>query len=160
MRVKELMARASISRDTLRFYEKEGLITQPPRGLNGYRDYGEHVLEEIRFIRIAQSVGFPLKEIKRAIPHLASAKPGCPYLQAALEKQLQAVESKITELMAAKGRLQKWLAKNSLAQDGASKDTRDETNADNSRVAPGLMYPGKYSFDAEQENRNTPDQQM
>lgn len=68
-----LIKRAQITRDTLRYYEREGVITTPSRSANGYRDYPERVLEEISFIRLGQSVGLALSVIRRAIPGLAES---------------------------------------------------------------------------------------
>ena len=112
MKTAVVMARAKVSRDTLRYYEREGVITPPRRSANGYRDYPESALEEIRFIRLGQSVGLPLQVIRRAVPHIASPVPGCPELRAALETQLDSVETQIRKLQAARVRLRKWLRNN------------------------------------------------
>jgi DNA-binding transcriptional MerR regulator len=115
MRISELIKRAGVSRDTLRYYERTGVLTPPKRAANGYRDYPATALEELKFVRLAQSVGFPLAEIKRAIPHVTNPKPGCPLLRAALQEQLTAVDARIGELRTARGRLVKWLEANAAA---------------------------------------------
>ena len=115
MRTGVLIKRASITRDTLRYYEREGLITPPARLANGYRDYSERVLEEIRFIRLGQSVGLPLQIIRRGIPYLAAPKPGCHELRAILETQMRALDEQMDKLRLAKARLGKWLLANSAA---------------------------------------------
>jgi DNA-binding transcriptional MerR regulator len=112
MRTAVLMARAGVSRDTLRYYEREGVMTLPHRAANGYRDYPESAIGEIRFIRLGQSVGLSLGVIRRAIPYLKSPVPGCPELRAALEAQLESVENQLRQLQAARERLRKWLRKN------------------------------------------------
>jgi DNA-binding transcriptional MerR regulator len=117
MRTSELISRAQISRDTLRYYEQQGVISQPRRLANGYRDYAESVLQEISFIRLAQSVGLPLSQIKLAVPHLREPKPGCPILREALLAQLRLVENKMQQLSKARTRLQKWLQANTHAMD-------------------------------------------
>jgi DNA-binding transcriptional MerR regulator len=58
------------SRDTIRYYERTGLITPPQRGDNGYRRYDQHTLAELVFIVKAQQAGFTLQQIKPAIAHL------------------------------------------------------------------------------------------
>lgn len=115
MRTGVLIKRASITRDTLRYYEREGLITPPARSMNGYRDYPERVLEEIRFIRLGQSVGLPLQIIRRAIPYLTAPQPGCQELRAVLEAQMCALDEQMDKLRAAKARLGKWLLANHAA---------------------------------------------
>jgi len=112
MRTAVLMARAGVSRDTLRYYEREGVMTLPRRAANGYRDYPESAIGEIRFIRLGQSVGLSLGVIRRAIPYLKSPVPGCPELRAALEAQLESVQNQLRQLQAARERLRKWLRKN------------------------------------------------
>lgn len=115
MRTGVLIKRAGVTRDTLRYYEREGLITPPARLVNGYRDYSERVLEEIRFIRLGQSVGLPLQIIRRAIPYLIAPQPGCQELRAVLEAQMRALDEQMDKLRTAKARLGKWLLANRAA---------------------------------------------
>ncbi|WP_333679560.1 MerR family transcriptional regulator [Dyella sp.] len=115
MRTGVLVKRAGVTRDTLRYYEREGLITPPVRLMNGYRDYPEQVLEEIRFIRLGQSVGLPLQIIRRAIPYLVAPRPGCQELRAVLEAQMRALDEQMDALRLAKARLSKWLLANRAA---------------------------------------------
>src|SRR5271170_4068233 len=56
--------RAGVGVETIRFYERQGLLTAPIRKDSGYRLYPEHVLGRIRFIKRAKELGFSLKEIK------------------------------------------------------------------------------------------------
>lgn len=116
MNASEVARLASISKDTLRYYEKQGLITSPPRSANGYREYPAFVLDELRFIKLGQSVGFTLNEIKPAIPFLREPKPGCPLLTAAITQQIERVDTKIAELQQSKATLTRWLDKLSQAQ--------------------------------------------
>jgi DNA-binding transcriptional MerR regulator len=130
MRTAILMTLAKISRDTLRYYERERVITPPRRLANGYRDYPESVLDEIRFIRLGQSVGLPLQVIRRAIPHVASPVPGCPELRAALEAQLDSVGSQIRKLQAARARLRKWLRINRAEARARARSNRTRPSHD------------------------------
>ena len=109
MKTAELMQRAQVEKDTLRYYEKIGLISKPARLDNGYREYNETTIKEIKFIRLAQSLGFTLKQIKPAIPFVAEPKPNCPILKRALEEQIEVVDQKIQELAESRVRLQRWL---------------------------------------------------
>jgi MerR family copper efflux transcriptional regulator len=121
VRTAELMRRAAVSRDTLRFYERRGLLSRPRRAANGYRDYPESALDEIRFVKLAQSVGFPLRTIAAAIPYVANPKPGCPRLRDALHEQLAAVDERIGELQNARQRLVLWLAANAAAAESTQR---------------------------------------
>lgn len=111
MNSSEVAKLADIGKDTLRYYEKLGLISKPPRSANGYRKYPKTVLEELRFIKLGQSVGFTLNEIKPAIPFLANPKPGCPLLSNAIIAQIQRVDTKIAELKQSKATLERWQSK-------------------------------------------------
>lgn len=110
MQTAELMKQADVEKDTLRYYERIGLISKPARQANGYRVYSEKTIKEIKFIRLAQSLGFTLKQIKPAIPFVSNPKPNCPILRQALLDKIAAVDRKIEELRESKARLQHWLA--------------------------------------------------
>jgi DNA-binding transcriptional MerR regulator len=67
MRIGELAARAEVNIQTLRFYEREGLLLPPVRTTSGYRSYAERDLERVRFIRLCQGLGFTLREIEKLL---------------------------------------------------------------------------------------------
>jgi MerR family copper efflux transcriptional regulator len=67
MRIGELAARATVNVQTLRFYEREGLLRPPERTASGYRSYSESDLERVRFIRLCQGLGFTLREIQQLL---------------------------------------------------------------------------------------------
>ena len=85
MQIGELAAATGLSRDTLRFYEKRGLLT-PRRGANGYRDYPPEAAQWLRYVRTAQSLGFTLAQIEADLPLLADADASAPRLREVLEK--------------------------------------------------------------------------
>lgn len=67
MRIGELAARAEVNIQTLRFYEREGLLRPPSRTASGYRSYMDSDLERVRFIRLCQGLGFTLREIQQLL---------------------------------------------------------------------------------------------
>jgi MerR family copper efflux transcriptional regulator len=69
MKIGEVATRTGVSVDTLRFYEEKGLL-QPRRAANGYRLYPEQTLQLVGYIRLAQQLGFSLKEIAENLPLL------------------------------------------------------------------------------------------
>lgn len=75
MRIGELEQLTQLSRDTIRYYERIGLITFPIRLANNYRDYSDHAITELRFISRAKALGFSLEEIRIAIPMLKGPPP-------------------------------------------------------------------------------------
>ena len=67
MRIGELASRAEVNIQTLRFYEREGLLRPPVRTTSGYRSYADSDLERVRFIRLCQGLGFTLREIQELL---------------------------------------------------------------------------------------------
>ena len=67
MRIGELAGISGVAASTLRFYESNGLLPAPRRAGNGYRDYPEDTLERIGMIRLAQSLGFNLEQIRKVM---------------------------------------------------------------------------------------------
>ncbi len=63
-RIGEVAAQTALSRDTLRYYERRGLLGHPSRTNGGFRVYGKETLERLRFIKRAQVVGLSLDEIR------------------------------------------------------------------------------------------------
>ena len=67
MRTSEVASRAGVNNETLRYYERRGLLAEPPRTAGGYRDYPPTVVELLRFIKRAQDLGFTLEEVEELI---------------------------------------------------------------------------------------------
>ena len=62
MRIGEVAAGAAVNIQTLRYYERMGLLPKPARGSSGYRSYDAHAVRRVRFIKRAQELGFTLAE--------------------------------------------------------------------------------------------------
>lgn len=88
---------AEVGIDTVRFYERAGLLPAPPRTASGYRTYGPADVERLRFIRRAKALGFPLGEIAELL-RLAEGKGGRGGVKALAERRLRDLERKIREL--------------------------------------------------------------
>jgi DNA-binding transcriptional MerR regulator len=100
MQIGELAEATGISRDTLRFYEKRGLL-QARRSGNGYRDYPPQAVDWLRYIRTAQALGFTLQEIEADLPLLsAPAGDSAALLRAALQTKLTEIDRRIEGLQA------------------------------------------------------------
>ncbi len=98
MRIGELQARSGASRDTLRYYERIGLIAARRQAGNNYREYGEHTLDELAFIRQAQAMGFTLVEIGELLQARRSRTLDCARGAELLADKLAEVEQRLTEL--------------------------------------------------------------
>ncbi|MFD8375736.1 MerR family transcriptional regulator [Streptomyces sp. NPDC059688] len=99
MRIGELAARSGVSKDTLRFYEKIGLIAGD-RLPNGYRDFRPETVTWLRHVRTAQSLGFTLAEIARHGAELRDAPDSGEALSALLAEKIRLVDERMAALAA------------------------------------------------------------
>jgi MerR family transcriptional regulator, mercuric resistance operon regulatory protein len=83
-----------INVETIRFYEREGLIVQPRKPLNGYRLYDDAIASQLEFIGKAKTLGFTLKEIAS----LMSMEGNCAQIEALSLQKLALIREKITHL--------------------------------------------------------------
>ena len=67
MKIGEVADRGGVNLQTIRYYEREGLLPQPPRLPSGYRVYTEPTVRRVRFIKRAQELGFTLAEIRELL---------------------------------------------------------------------------------------------
>ncbi len=99
MRIGELAKQSGIPVDTLRYYEKEGLIAEPPRNSSGYRVYSPDTLHYLNFIRSAKDVGFSLKESRGLLAIFSSRDSHtCADVKTLAEAKLQELEIQMKEL--------------------------------------------------------------
>src|SRR6202161_741893 len=99
MRIGELAKRASVNIQTIRYYEREGLLHPPVRTANGYREYGNRDLEQVRVIRSSRDLGFTVEEVREILQlHrvLASREPGNAPKQAAQARLLAAADRQLS----------------------------------------------------------------
>ena len=90
-----LAATAGVNVETIRYYERRGLIDQPVKPKNGYRRYDKTILDRILFIKKAQGLGFQLDEIE----NLISLENGhCSEIQSLAEAKLDEVQLKVKDL--------------------------------------------------------------
>lgn len=94
-----------ISIDTIRFYEKEGLVKHSGRSEGGYRLFGQRQIQDLKFIRKSQELGFSLNEIRELLIVRDESIPSCPHVMELLERKLATVREKIEELVALEGSL-------------------------------------------------------
>jgi Hg(II)-responsive transcriptional regulator len=84
--------------ETIRFYEKSGLISEPPRRESGYREYPKETIGRLRFIRRAKELGFSLKEISDMLTLSSSGKGTCGNIRKRATDKIQQVAEKIADL--------------------------------------------------------------
>lgn len=94
----EVADRASVSRETVRYYEKRGLIPRPPRTRGNYRTYDESFVERICFIKRAREVGFTLNQVKELLELRISSTSDCADVREKAEVELARTRGKIRDL--------------------------------------------------------------
>jgi MerR family mercuric resistance operon transcriptional regulator len=98
MRTSELAGRAGVNSETLRYYERRGLLVKPPRTSGGYRDYPAATVELLRFIKRAQELGFTLDQVEELL-HLDGGGPdGCDAARALAKARKADMEARIADL--------------------------------------------------------------
>ena len=101
MRISELAKGADVGVETIRFYERKGLITQPLRPANGgFRTYPSETIDRVRFIREAQELGFSLGEVEELLSLKADPKTDCSAVREQARKKRDEVNAKIKRLKA------------------------------------------------------------
>mgnify|MGYP003770063849 FL=1 len=99
MTISRAAEQAGIGVETIRFYERRGLINQPPKPMaGGFRDYPSETVSRLRFIREAQELGFSLDEITDLLSLRADPKTNCAKVQRRAEIKLAEVQHKIERL--------------------------------------------------------------
>jgi MerR family copper efflux transcriptional regulator len=105
MRIGEVAAEANVSIQTLRYYERRGLIGKPARRRSGYREYTPDVVRLVRLIKWAQQLGFTLDEIREMTCLLQNSSGGAGIRDRAAAK-IEAVDNKIRDLQTIRVALQ------------------------------------------------------
>ena len=94
----QLAKLANVRPDTVRFYERDGLLARPERSPAGYRIYDEAALKRLRFIKQAQALGFSLDEVRRILSLRGRGKETCRCVIAMAQTTLVETEKKLKEL--------------------------------------------------------------
>ena len=105
MKIGELARQAGVDVQTVRYYEREGLLEAPARTASGYRAYGPRHLERLNFIRHCRSLDMPLAEIKRLIDLSSDARVSCEQVDALVRAHLERVRMKRQALEALEAQL-------------------------------------------------------
>ncbi len=106
----QVAKRSGIGIETVRFYERKGLVEEPPRTDSGYRQYPEDVVARIRFIRRAKELGFKLSEISELLSLRVDPDTTCADVRKQTEFKIADVEDKIRVLQGIKTALKKLAA--------------------------------------------------
>jgi MerR family mercuric resistance operon transcriptional regulator len=103
----QLARKAQVNVETIRYYERRGLMPEPPRRESGYRQYSEPDVTRIKFIRRAQTLGFTLKEISELLSLRVDPDTTCGDVRKRAEVKIADMEEKIKALQRMKKALTK-----------------------------------------------------
>jgi len=99
MKIGELVKQSGTAAETLRFWEREGLLSPARRSTSGYRDYSQENLAQVEFIKHAKSVGFTLSEISELLSiRVDPESHSCGEVKQLADSKLRKIETKIEEL--------------------------------------------------------------
>ncbi|HSV45385.1 MAG TPA: Cd(II)/Pb(II)-responsive transcriptional regulator [Ramlibacter sp.] len=100
MKISDLSRATGVDVDTIRYYEKEGLLAAPARQANGYRHYGHEHLEQLAFVRHCRALDMPLAEVKRLLDFVGGAPDAHGDIDALIDAHLRRVRARLDSLRA------------------------------------------------------------
>src|SRR5216684_3342370 len=106
----QLAKKAQVNVETVRYYERRGLIPEPPRRWSVYRQYSQDDLTRLQFIKRAQELGFSLKEIAELLALRVDPATSCSDVKKRAEVKIADIEAKIQALERMKKALRKLVA--------------------------------------------------
>ena len=96
--ISQLARAAKVNLETLRYYERRGLIPKPPRNASGYRQFSQEDIARTKFIKRVQALGFSLREISDILSLRMEPGSTCGDMKARVEAKIEDVEHKIDAL--------------------------------------------------------------
>ncbi|NIP72351.1 MAG: heavy metal-responsive transcriptional regulator [Gammaproteobacteria bacterium] len=98
LKIGQVAKRTGITVETVRFYEKQGLIAAPQRSASGYRQYTPDTVKRVRFIQHAKEVGFTLKDIAELLALRREPGTSCADIKLRATHKIEEVDRKIQDL--------------------------------------------------------------
>ena len=105
MKIGELAAKAECDVQTVRFYEREGLLEEPVRETSGYRRYEQAHLTKLNFIRHCRSLDISLPEIRQLLEFAAQPSKSCGQVNDLLDRHIALVDKRLRSLQVLQGQL-------------------------------------------------------
>ncbi len=102
----QVARRAGVGVETVRFYERRGLIQEPPRRESGYRQFSADVVDQLRFIKRAQELGFSLREVRELMSLRVTPGCNCDRVLRRTEAKIEDVKARIRVLRRMRGILE------------------------------------------------------
>lgn len=117
MTIGKLALALDINVETIRYYQREGLVNEPDKRNSGFRYYGIEHLSRIMFIKKAKELGFSLNEIKELLQINTWKKANCSDVVPKVEEKLKEIDQKINDLKKIKASLKKLQSACNLGED-------------------------------------------
>jgi MerR family mercuric resistance operon transcriptional regulator len=111
LKIGQVAERGGVNLQTIRYYEREGLLPEPPRLASGYRMFPEIAVRRVRFIKRAQELGFSLAEIRDLLSLRDDAGAGARQMRERTKAKIADIEQKIRTLRAMKDALNRMTEK-------------------------------------------------
>ncbi len=127
MRIGELAKQTGTSADTIRYYERLGILPQPPREASGYRSYDEAATARLQFIQSAKLLGLTLDEIGDLLQIREEEEACCPHVLALLEEK--------------RARIDAWLREGEAFRDALDRTIRSSRRQLSRTLEPGERCP-------------------
>jgi len=109
VRIGDLAKQVGVTPDTIRYYEREGLLPAAERTPGGYRDYRPDAVNDLLFIKKAQALGLKLSDVREVLEISSGGKPPCEHVRATVSARLVEVEERLRELRALRATLRETL---------------------------------------------------
>jgi len=148
MTIGQVAKHAGVGVETVRFYERTGLLDAPPRRASGYRQYAPDVVRRIQFIQRAKDLGFSLREISELLSLRVAPDTTCAEVKQRAEAKIADIEAKLSDLQ----RMQEALVHLAAACSGSGPTSHcpilDALESQEATVHawPGIARRGNYAY--------------
>lgn len=105
----QLAKAAGVGVETIRFYERRGLLPRPPKPKVGYRLYGDELLTRLHYIRLAQGLGLTLADVAELMGRLQDGPAFCVSVRGAVERRLEQLNAEMAALRRLRGEMGQFL---------------------------------------------------
>ena len=110
VRTGQVARQSGVNIQTLRYYERRGLLEAPPRRPSGYREYTSHAVGVVRFVKQAQELGFSLDEVESLLDLAAGGPPSCNKARGLATEKVAELNGKIASLRAMQSSLRRLVS--------------------------------------------------
>jgi Hg(II)-responsive transcriptional regulator len=141
----KLARQANVHVETLRYYERRGLIPRPQRTVSNYRVYSSEDLRRVKFVKQAQGLGFSLNEIKRLLALRATPRARCADVRRYATQKIEDIDARIRSLARMRKTLEKLLDECSGNQPATQCPILESLESDQPRIVKQTQPKGENS---------------